>query len=288
MKTILLIGADGGMGSACARLFCKNGDRVIGIDRAEMQMPDEVIPIHADLADPEQIAAAFETAVRLVQSIDAVVYAAGIYDADSLVEIDDARMKRIFDVNLFGAYRILHAFLPLLKHGARIVFVTSELADLDPLPFTGLYGITKATLDRFAFSLAMELQMLGMRVSVLRPGAVKTVLLNQSVDRIKSFTEGTKLYPGVAAKFLSVTNRFETKAIPPARVAKKITSGQRLYLPLLQNSHFPQVLPGSSATRSPTLRCFTSLPTSMTVPPDSWPRTRGAFTMKSPIRPASK
>lgn len=250
MKTILLIGAGGGMGSACARLFCKNGDRVIGIDRAEMQMPDEVIPIHADLADPEQIAAAFETAVRLVQSIDAVVYAAGIYDADSLVEIDDARMKRIFDVNLFGAYRILHAFLPLLKHGARIVFVTSELADLDPLPFTGLYGITKATLDRFAFSLAMELQMLGMRVSVLRPGAVKTVLLNQSVDRIKSFTEGTKLYPGVAAKFLSVTNRVEAKAIPPARVAKRIMS-------ILSKKH-PRFQ--YSLNRNPLLRLYGILP----------------------------
>jgi NAD(P)-dependent dehydrogenase (short-subunit alcohol dehydrogenase family) len=222
MKTVLLIGAGGGMGSACARLFRNNGDRILGIDRPGAEIPDGVIPLYADLKQPKEIETAFASAKEQVDSIDAIVYAAGIYDADSLVEIDDVRMRRIFDVNFFGAYHTIRTFFPLLKRDARIVLVTSELADLDPLPFTGLYGITKVTLDRYAFSLAMELQMLGMRVSVLRPGAVETVLLDNSVSRIRSFTERTALYPNVAEKFLRVTNRVETKSVPPERVAKKI------------------------------------------------------------------
>ncbi len=222
MKTILMIGAGGGMGSACARMFLSRGDRVLGVDRPCAEMIDGVIPLYADLTEPQQIEDAFLRARGQVESIDAVVYAAGVYDADSLVEIDDVRMRRIFDVNFFGAYRTIRAFLPIIRRDARMIFVTSELADLDPLPFTGLYGITKATLDRYAFSLAMELQMLGMRVSVLRPGAVETVLLDDSVSRIRSFTERTALYPNVAEKFLRVTNRVETKSVPPERVAKKI------------------------------------------------------------------
>ncbi len=220
MKTVLLIGAGGGMGSACARMLLSDGVRVLGLDRPGASMPEGVVLLVADLCDPKAVTAAFETAKT--ESLDAIVHMAGIYEADSLVEIDEARMKRIFEINVFGAYRTVKTFLPLLHSGARVVLVTSELADLDPLPFTGLYGITKGTLDRYAFSLAMELQLLGITVSVIRPGAVETPLLNDSVKSIEAFTGRTALYPNVAAKFLKVTNAVEAKAVPPERVAKTV------------------------------------------------------------------
>lgn len=222
MRTILLIGAGGGMGRACAALFLKNGDTVIGLDRPGAQMPEGAVPLYADVTDPDAVNAAFASVKEQIRSIDAIVYAAGIYDADSLVEIDEERMRRIFEVNVFGAYRTIKTFLPLMQKGGRIVLVTSELADLDPLPFTGLYGITKGTLDRYAFSLAMELQLLDIRVSVLRPGAVETPLLGGSMRSIESFTAHTAHYPDVAAAFLRVTNAVEAKAVPPERVAQKV------------------------------------------------------------------
>lgn len=219
MKSILLIGAGGGMGKACAKLFSEQGYRIFGMDRPGASIPDNVVPLYADVTDSEQIAAAYEKAREQTDSLDTIVYLAGIYEADSLVEIDEARMRRIFEINVFGAYRAVRTFLPLLHRGSRIVLVTSELAALDPLPFTGLYGITKSTLDRYAFSLAMELQLLGISVSVIRSGAVETPLLGGSVDSIQSFTERTTHYPDVAAKFLRVTNAVEAKAVSPMRVA---------------------------------------------------------------------
>ena len=163
MKTVLLIGAGGGMGSACARMFRERGDRMFAVDRPGMELEKGVVPLFADLTDPQQIEAAFDAVKTQTDAIDAIVYAAGVYDADSLAEIDEKRLRRIFEINVFGAYRVIRTFLPLMHAGSRVVLVTSELADLDPLPFTGLYGITKSTLDRFAFSLAMELQLLDMR-----------------------------------------------------------------------------------------------------------------------------
>lgn len=222
MKTVLLIGAGGGMGTACARMLSDDGVRVLGLDRPGAKMPEGVAPIFADLIDPDAVTASFETAKTLTNAIDAIVYMAGIYDADSLVEINEERMRRIFEINVFGAYRVIRTFLPLLIEKARIVLITSELANLDPLPFTGLYGITKGTLDRYAFSLAMELQLLGMHVSVIRPGAVQTQLLGGSVESIKSFTARTKHYPDVASAFLRVTNAVEAKAVSPEKVAKKV------------------------------------------------------------------
>lgn len=222
MKSILLIGAGGGMGKACAKLFSEQGYHVFGMDRPGASIPDNAVPLYADVTDSEQIAAAYEKAGVQTDSLDTIVYLAGIYEADSLVEIDEARMRRIFEINVFGAYRAVRTFLPLLHRGSRVVLVTSELAALDPLPFTGLYGITKGTLDRYAFSLAMELQLLGISVSVIRAGAVETPLLGGSVDSIQSFTKRTTHYPDVAAKFLRVTNAVEAKAVSPMRVAKLV------------------------------------------------------------------
>ena len=222
MKTVVLIGAGGGMGTACAHMLLNDGVRVLGMDRPGVVMPEGVVPLYADLTDADAVTAAFDAAKQQTERIDAIVYMAGIYEADSLVEIDEARMHRIFEINVFGAYRTVRTFLPMLSKGARIVLVTSELADLDPLPFTGLYGITKGTLDRFAFSLAMELQLIGISVSVIRPGAVETPLLSGSVKSIESFTARTKLYPDIAAKFLRVTDAVEAKAVPPEAVAKKV------------------------------------------------------------------
>ncbi len=250
MKTALLIGAGGGMGSACARILLKNGYRVLGMDRPGASMPDGVAPIEADLCASDAITAAYEIVKKLTDSIDAIVYMAGIYDADSLVEIDEARIRRIFEINMFGAYRTIKGFLPLLSENARVVLITSELADLDPLPFTGLYGITKGTLDRFAFSLAMELQLIGISVSVIRPGAVDTPLLGSSVKSIEAFTDRTSHYPDVAAKFLRVTKAVEAKAVSPDCVARKV-------LRVLSVNH-PRF--AYSLNRNPLLRLYGILP----------------------------
>lgn len=250
MKTVLLIGAGGGMGSACARMLLSDGARVLGVDRPGTAMPEGVTPLFADLCDPDAVAAAFDAAKTLTDSLDAIVYMAGIYDADSLVEIDEDRMRRIFEINVFGAYRTIKTFLPLLHIGARVVLVTSELADLDPLPFTGLYGITKGTLDKYAFSLAMELQLLSISVSVIRPGAVQTPLLGGSVKSIEAFTARTKRYPGIAAKFLSVTNAVEAKAVPPEQVANKVKK--------VLTSKRPRF--AYSLNRNPLLRLYGILP----------------------------
>ena len=250
MKTVLLIGAGGGMGTACARMFMNDGVRVLGVDRPGTVMPEGAIPIHADLTDPDAVQTAYEAAKEQTDQLDAIVYMAGIYEADSLVEIDEARMRRIFEINVFGAYRMIRTFLPMLHEGARVVIVTSELADLDPLPFTGLYGITKGTLDRFAFSLAMELQMLGIAVSVIRPGAVQTPLLSGSVKSIEAFTVRTKLYPDVAEQFLRVTNAVEAKAVPPEKVAKKVRKALKARRPRFSYS----------LNRNPLLRLYGVLP----------------------------
>lgn len=231
MKTVLVIGAGGGMGRACVRQLQIDGYRVIGLDQCVDSIPDGCERYAADVTRTDDLNAAFDAIRARTDVLYAIVYVTGVYDMDSLVEIDEVRLRRIFDVNVFGAYRAIRTFFPLLKPDSRAVLVSSELAPLNPLPFTGLYGITKGTLEGYAFSLAMELQLLGITVSVIRPGAVETPLLAHSVTRIKAFTEATGLYPGQAARFLRVTEKVESKSIPPEAVAKKVRAVLRAKRP---------------------------------------------------------
>ena len=143
---------------------------------------------------------------------------------DSLVEMDRESFQKIFEVNLFGAFLVNKAFLPLLKKGSRIVITTSELAPLDPLPFTGVYAVTKAALDKYAYSLRMELQLHGISVSVLRAGAVETGMLGASTDALERFCESTELYTCNADRFRRIVNGVEARSIPAERLAKKVLS----------------------------------------------------------------
>ena len=100
--------------------------------------------------------------------------------------------------------------------------LTSELAVRDPLPFTGLYGITKTALDQYAYSLRMELQLLGVSVAVLRAGAVDTGMLGESTRQLDAFCRDTKLYTCNAERFKQIVDNVEARRIPPAGIAKKL------------------------------------------------------------------
>ena len=230
MANYLLTGACGGMGSALCRPLTESGDRVWGLDAAESLDACPWTVLQADLTSPADLEAALARIRREAGSLDGIIHMAGIYDLDALAEMDEARFLRDFDVNVFGAFRVNRLFLPLLRPGGRILIVTSELAPLDPLPFTGIYAITKSALDRYAAALRMELQLLGHSVIVLRPGAVETPLLAESLRRLERFCSGTKLYPLPGERFRRIVERTESRSISPemlARVARKALKAKR-------------------------------------------------------------
>lgn len=222
MKCVLITGAFGGMGLATAKLLAENGYTVFALDKNidESKAADNIIPVKTDITDSESVERAFQTVHSKTDELFAIIHFAGIYRLDSLVEMTEERFTGIFDVNLFGAYRVNKAFLPLLKAGSRIIITTSELAPLSPLPFTGVYAITKSALDKYAYSLRMELQLLGIQVSVIRPGAVKTALLPASTKELDDFCNNTEIYVYNAEKFKKIVNGMETKSIPPDKIAK--------------------------------------------------------------------
>ena len=221
-QSILITGAYGGMGKSTVKALKDRGFRIFALDKTVGAAEDGIIPIKADLTDENSIEVAAKRIKEMTDTLFAIIHFAGIYMLDSLVEMDSSDFEKIFKINLGGVFLVNKHFLPLLNNGSRIVITTSELATLDPLPFTGIYAVTKGALDKYAYSLRMELQLKGIAVSVLRAGAVTTDMLGASTDALDRFCQSTTLYTCNAERFKRIVDRVEARSIPPEKLAERV------------------------------------------------------------------
>ena len=222
MKYVLITGAYGGMGYESVKEFSLKGYTVFALDKQiKKDNLQNVIPIEVDVTSVESIKNAFNQVKKVTNELYAIIHYAGVYMLNSLLEIKEEDFDRIFKINLYGVFYINKTFAPLLKNGSKILITTSELAPLDPLPFTGIYAVTKSALDKYAYSLKMEMQLLDVYVSVLRAGAVSTDMLGVSTTALDKFCENTSIYKCNAKRFKGIVNGVEAKNIPPKKIAEK-------------------------------------------------------------------
>ncbi len=221
-KAVIVTGASGGMGKEVCKALADSYD-VFALDVRPTDLNDErIIDVNVDVTNIKSVESALDTINNYGKSLYAIVHTAGIYDLDSLIEMDEDRFVKIFNVNLFGVYRINKTFAPLLEKNGKIIIVSSELAPLDPLPFTGIYAITKSALEKYADSLRMEVNLLSLKVVVIRPGAVKTTLLNDSTTALDKFVDKTNYYKVNAIRFKKIVDSVENKHVSPLVIAKKV------------------------------------------------------------------
>ncbi len=212
---ILITGAASGIGRATVEYFASRGHRVFGIDVAQNDST-----FTADITDENSLLSVKEQLGETV--LDAIINVAGIHLMTSLVEGDFARMKKAVDINLTGAMLVNRVFHQNLRADGRIIIVTSEVASLDPLPFNGLYSVTKTALDAYAQALRQELNLLGQKVITLRPGAVETPLCHGSVQATADLADKTELYQKQAKSFSGLAAKFMGKPVKPQKIAALI------------------------------------------------------------------
>ena len=220
MKKVIISGFSGGMGLETTKKLTNNGYFVYGLD---IKSPDEELEntkfIKTDIRDLESIKNAYQIVSKECDEIELIISMAGAYTFNSLVEMSEEEFINIFNINVFGVYRLNKVFLPLLKKKGKVVIVSSELATTDPLPFTGLYGVTKSTLEKYAYSLRMELQLIDYQVSIIRPGAVETRFIEASNKAIEQFSNNTVMYQHIAERYKKVIGSIESKTIKTNKIA---------------------------------------------------------------------
>jgi len=179
-RVALVTGAGGGLGSATCRALRAAGFAIVATDRAEVLLTgfagdDGYTALPLDVTDTS---AAAEVAAKVRSSLgrlDVLVNNAGMIGYFPTVEMDPELLIRHFQVNTFGALRTVHAFLDLLvASSGRVINVTSESYRFRN-PFQ-IYQTTKLALEGLSDVQRRELAPLGVHVSTVRPGAIRTEL----------------------------------------------------------------------------------------------------------------
>lgn len=219
---ILITGTASGIGQAAADNFIKQGHTVFGIDVAKSKEQKHFLSFVADITDETALQNAKMYLRENNITLAAILNIAGIHRMASLVESDYAKMKQVVDVNLEGTMLVNRVFHDCLAKDGRIIIVTSEVAGFDPMPFNGLYNITKTALDAYAQALRQELNLIGQKVVTIRPGAVETPLSGASVKATQDLADATALYQKQAKNFAGLAAKFMGTPIKPEVLASLI------------------------------------------------------------------
>lgn len=183
MQTVLVTGANRGIGLALVQRFRERGDRVIAACRSsspELDATGAQVEAGVDVADDAAVA---DLARRLEGvRLDVVVLNAGVLSPQSYGDIDPAgfqSMREQFEVNALGPLRVLQALDGCLGEGTRVGIITSRMGSMEDNTSGGHYGYraSKAAVNAIGRSLAVDLKDRGIAVQLLHPGYVATEMV---------------------------------------------------------------------------------------------------------------
>ena len=140
-NTVLVTGANRGIGLALTQHFTARGDRVIGVCRKSsdaLEATGAQVEAGIDVGDEAAVAA---LAKRLPDArIDTLVCNAGILERDSLADPGFECVRRQFEVNALGPLRVVHALRDRLADGAKVALITSRMGSVEDNTSGGYYG----------------------------------------------------------------------------------------------------------------------------------------------------
>ncbi len=203
MKTVLITGVSSGFGLEMARLFAKNGYRIIAVarrkerlERLKNELKTDVLSIELDVSDKDAVFKALGNLSKDFSTIDILINNAGF--ALGQEKAYDARLEdweKMVDVNIKGLLYVTKAVLPLmLKQGSGYIFNLGSIAGNHPYEGSNVYGATKAFVRQFSLNLRADLKGANIRVTNIEPGLAKTEF---SLTRFKGDEQkADKVYEG--------------------------------------------------------------------------------------------
>ncbi len=189
-KVALITGGGSGIGAAAARLFAREGAKIVLTGRrpepiATVAAEVGGVAVAGDTSDPAHVAEAVAAAVSTYGGIDVVLTSAGGGFDGSVGDIDDEHWRRTFDTNLNGPMMLTRAALPVMlgRGGGSIVLVAS-VNGMAAAPASAAYDVSKAGLIALARAIAVDYGARGIRANALCPGWVMTPMGDAAMDEL--------------------------------------------------------------------------------------------------------
>ena len=191
MNTVLITGTDKGIGKALCEKFLSEGFFVIGtyFSKPSFVMHSQFVGIQLNLAEAASMTACIETVKVLGRKIDILINNAGVLMDEEQTSVEVDRLRKTLEVNLIGTIDFTQQMLALLGEKAHIVNISSTAGSLSLVGKTShflghypAYKISKAALNMYTRTLALELASTGVTVSSVHPGWVKTDIGGEEAD----------------------------------------------------------------------------------------------------------
>ncbi len=216
-KSILVTGASTGIGLDISKQLASRGHLVFATARTQADIDilakiDNVEPLNLDVTRPEQIEAALTHITSKGTGLYGLVNNAGLGGLGAFYTWSETELKELFDVNVYGPWRMSNAFLDLLvESGGRIVNIGSQ-GGMITQKYFGPYTMTKHALEAYTQAMREELEPYGVYVSIVQPGGVVSNIGPNSMPGIIDRLKRTK--PPFKDEADRILDSFE-KASPP-------------------------------------------------------------------------
>jgi NADP-dependent 3-hydroxy acid dehydrogenase YdfG len=176
-KVILITGCSSGIGRDLTERLTSAGYNVIATARRSESLSDlqAASKLSLDVTNPDSISQATADVVQRFGRIDVLVNNAGYAQRGAIEEIADTSLHQMFDVNVYGAMRMIRAVVPHMRRQktGRIINISSFLAKF-VLPVNGTYSATKFDPEAISDALRLELAAFGIHVVLIEPGTIRT------------------------------------------------------------------------------------------------------------------
>jgi NAD(P)-dependent dehydrogenase (short-subunit alcohol dehydrogenase family) len=187
-QCVVITGAAGGLGQALVQVFLQAGARVVALDRDEQALlalqriavggnPDAasaLLTVVCDVTSLESCEAAILQTTSRFGGIDVLVNNAGIAHRSAFADTQVDVLRRVMEVNFFGAVHCTHAAIASLRQRKGIVIAISSVAGFSPLIGRTGYAASKHALHGFFDSLRTEVQDDGVDVLIVCPSFIDT------------------------------------------------------------------------------------------------------------------
>lgn len=199
-KAVLVTGASSGIGRKIAELLASQGHFVYAgarkpEDLAELSKIRNVQGVRLDVTVPADIAAAVDAVRKGGRGLHGIVNNAGIAIIAPLIDVEEKELASLFDVNVFGPYRITKAFAPLIIAAKGRVVTISSISGILSGPFFGPYSMSKHAIEAYGDALGAEMASFGVRSSLIEPGNYRSDIGRNTMAQVQAASARVKGTP---------------------------------------------------------------------------------------------
>ena len=188
IKTILVVGGAGGVGSALVELLAGRGDKVITTVLNPQEAATiknrygETVQCHAvDLSDAGAALLELKKIVSNLDHLDAAVVCAAIAPVGPMELTPLATFAKAYEINCIGLVAVYQAAMPALRQTSGRIVLLSSMAGRAAFPFMSAYSATKFAIEGLGDVMRREAGPQGVKISIIQPGGIRTNLVRQQL-----------------------------------------------------------------------------------------------------------